>query len=119
MLEALLLKSEFVRNIKVSYHDTDDIYNLHLCCQCTNPDCQKVVTAKGGKKPQLEAKPPVQRGDMAAEVKPKSNQPSISLVRLYMTGGPSGGWKLVMQLHGFNQLLKRSEPRYNISGGRY
>lgn len=56
---------------------------------------------------------------MAAEVKPKSNQPSISLVRLYMTGGPSGGWKLVMQLHGFNQLLKRSEPRYNISGGRY
>lgn len=94
---------------------------IYIICiyvrQCTNPDCQKAVTDKGGKK-QLEAKPSVQRGDTAAEVRPKSNQmtqQSISLVRLYMTGGPSGGWKLVMQLHGFKQLVKKSEPRYNIS----
>lgn len=80
---------------------------------------RKLLQLKVGKNPNLRQNHQYKRGDMAAEVKPKSNQPSISLVRLYMTGGPSGGWKLVMQLHGFKQLLKRSEPRYNISGGRY
>lgn len=54
MLEALLLKSEFVRNIKVSYHDTDDIYII--CIYVASAQIQtarKLLQLKVGKNPNL------------------------------------------------------------------